>query len=240
MSYKSVWLLILFPLIACEPFHKAPPPPSPSPIHVQIPLTLKPAYEEILGQCNAKITELAIFLDVVPEEDLSLESSDMILRMGESKEITTDFAFQIGWEQVILIASPDVEIEKLSISQIRKLFTSSPPPLNIWTYPDNYEINRYFKESFIGDLEISGYAFIAVNPGEMVESIRSEPNSLGYIPKSWLIDDVQEISIDQTTQELMTYPVIILTNHKPEGPVTEFLVCLQNNWKQSETILGSK
>jgi hypothetical protein len=240
MSHKIVWLLFLCSLMACNPIQKIPPPPSPFPFHVEIPITLKPAYQERVEYCSRTVAELAIFLEVVPDAAVSLENSDMIVRMGESKGGIPGYAAQIGWEQILVITNSDVETNNLTVSQIREIFTATPPPLKIWTYPENYEIKRFFEESILGDLDISSYALVAANPGEMLEAIGSEPGSMGYIPKSWLIDDVQVISIDQTYQDFMTYPVLVFTNQEPEGSVKQFLVCLQSYWMQGELTLENE
>jgi hypothetical protein len=174
---------------------------------------------------------MALILNVLPYSAMDKEVTDLIIKIGKPVDGVGSFAVQLDWEEIVMITNLDIDSGDITRGKIRELYTSSPPPLNIWTYPMGHEIRFIFDKFILENVEISPYGLIVSNPSEMLESIKSRPESIGYIPKSWVTDDVQIIPLDPSTQESLRQPVLALADQVPEGAGWNFISCLQRSWE---------
>jgi hypothetical protein len=204
--------------------------PSPQPLRIEITPSLLPIFQERLNNCAKENSGVAMILQVTPYQALDLKETDIIIQIGEPDMGISGYALQIGWEEIVLVASPDVEIDKLDMDGIKAQFTASKPQMQIWTYSEKHEIKRIFDEWFLLGEKTSPYGQVVPNPGEMLNSILIETNSIGYLPISWASEDIQIIPIQPSVQETLRQPVLALTNHNPEGQMLIFLNCLQDSW----------
>jgi hypothetical protein len=204
-------------------------PPTPLPLFIDITPSLFPIFQERLNNCALENEGIAMILRVVPRQILDLEEADIVIQIGEPDLGFYGSAIQIGWEEIILVASPDVEIDNLGVDQIKELFTSLKPQMQIWTYSESHEINHIFVEWFLLGERESPYGQVVPNPGEMISSIQTSTNSIGYLPKSWVVNDIQTISIYPLVDENLRQPILALVNQNPKGQVRIFLNCLQNS-----------
>ncbi len=72
-------------------------------------------------------------------------------------------------------------------------------------------------------------AKLAPNPAAMIEAITADPMAVGYIPGSWLAEDIQTISVERELQAALARPILALTDTEPVGNFLNYLVCLQNS-----------
>ena len=109
---------------------------------------------------------------------------------------------------------------------VKNLFTSHQKGIEIWTYPEGHEIQNLFNQRF-DILEISPYSRIAPNPEAMIETINQQENAIGFIPSSYLFEDVQVIPINDIEKDQLRFPVLVLSNDEPGGEIKLFIHCLQ-------------
>ncbi|MCJ7701789.1 MAG: hypothetical protein MUO62_09415 [Anaerolineales bacterium] len=219
---------LLFSLAACTPVELQPPPASPQPLRVEITPSLEPLFQEKIQNCALQNPRSAVFLDVVPSASLDPERADIIIQIGEPSKGPAGFAVQLGWEEIILIAHPDVEIQDLTLAKIRGIYTASPPSLQSWTYPENHEIRRFFDQIILGNEPISPFTHIAPQPGDMIAAVSQEPGSIGYALQSWIPGDIQTFTLGNAVQTALRQPILARSLQEPAGPARDFLICLQN------------
>jgi hypothetical protein len=102
----------------------------------------------------------------------------------------------------------------------------------VLTYPKGDQLRILLQDAVLGAEEITPYALVVSEPGEMVQSILQNTDSIGYIPESWATRDLKVIPLDPGVQETLRLPVLGLTLQEPDGLVRNFLACLQNSWDQ--------
>ena len=219
-------------LAACTSLQFAPPPPSPQSIHVGISPSLMPLLRDDLNDCALDNPGISMILDVIPNFSLDREVTDIALQIGEPAEGVWEYAFQLGFEEIVLVAHPNSKIALDNLESIRHEFTTHKQNRVILTYPAGHKLRELFKDAVLENEEISPYALVVSNPGEMVESIIRDPGSIGYIPKSWGTDDLQIISIDPIIQKKLQQPVLVTTHQEPVGLIRNLIFCLQNSWDQ--------
>ena len=143
---------------------------------------------------------------------------------------TGDYAFQLGWEEIVVITNLESKIDSGNLDSIRELFTAANPARMVLTYPKGDKLRILLQEAVLGAEEITPYALVVSEPGEMVQSVIQNKDSIGYIPESWVTSDLKVIHLDPNIQETLRQPVLGLTLQEPDGLVRNFLACLQNSW----------
>jgi len=235
MSSKlnNLWFFVVacsLYLVGCAPPTVYYALPSPQPLFIDITPSLLPVFQKRLNNCALENSGIAMVLRVTPYQALEMKETDIIIQIGEPDMGISGFAIQIGWEEIVIVASPDVEIDNLDLDQIKELFTSLKPQMRIWTYSEKHEIKRIFDKWFLKSEKTSPYGQVVPNPGEMINSIQTATNSIGYLPKSWAVNDIQTISIYPLAEENLRQPILALVKQNPEGQMRIFLNCLQNSW----------
>lgn len=206
-----------------------PSPRPPSVIHVGITPSLAPILQENIEDCAIETPGMGMVLDVKPSRELNLHSSDLIIQIGESTLEYDQYAVQIGWEEIILVASPDVIITDPNTNRIKEMFSSSQPKYNIFTYPENHEIRILFDQLF--EIEkTSPFGIVVPNPTAMLQSIEQNNNAIGYIPKSWYSGNIPTITMETRTESEYIFPVLVISKQKTQEPIVSFISCLQQEW----------
>jgi hypothetical protein len=234
MVNKKISIIILFFLIvpACKSIHLQPPPPSPQLIQIGITPSLLPRLREGLEGCAKVHPGIAINLEIITNSILDDEAADIHILLGEPGGGTGDYAFQLGWEEIVVITTLDSKIDSGNLESIRELFTTANPTRMVLTYPKGDQLRILLQDAVLGAEEITPYALVVSEPGEMVQSILQNTDSIGYIPESWATRDLKVIPLDPGVQETLRLPVLGLTLQEPDGLVRNFLACLQNSWDQ--------
>ena len=124
---------------------------------------------------------------------------------------------------------PAVALRNLNTEQLRELYSEPSSIYQIWAYSEGNELRAIFDGAVLGNAALSSYVFLAPDPAAMLEAVAADPMAIGYLPKSWLTQNVQTISVASELQDAFEHPVLALTNAKPEGNLRNYLVCLQQN-----------
>jgi len=206
-----------------------PPPPSPYPLHIGITPSIRGLYQEDLYRCASNNSDFVLILNTTTSRKLDLDSSDMIIQLGEPERGLSFFAVQIGWEEIVLISSPDTDISNLTLELVKEQFTALKPQYSVWTYPRNHEIERYFSKLILHGQDQSPYSQLVPNPEIMIDIINETEKSIGYTLKSYLNGEMEIIPIDPVVQESLKQPVLLIMEQEPEGEIKNFISCVQGN-----------
>ncbi len=227
-TWSILWLLHFLAVITgCHTVESFPPPPSPQVLRIGIPPSLFPDLKEQLTTCEKEIRDLAPFVELKPNQSLNLQSSDFIVQLGEGNLGEDQFAIQLGWAQLVLIAHPDNHFVSLDQDKIQELYTVPSSTIQVWTYPPNNELRQLFEEGFLAHKAVPPNAMIAPGPAEMITAILQNSSALGYVLDTWVTSQVQVIPLDTATQSALRQPILAVTQGEPDGALREYLACLQ-------------
>jgi hypothetical protein len=231
LSNLILLLIITSTLLACSTIELLPTPPPPRPLFIGITPSLFPNYQEAIVECGNGFPDLASIIDVLPAQALDLNRSDIIIQLGEPSEITNRVLVQIGTEDLVVITAGISESESITVNELRKIYTSKTPDIQIWTYPENQEIRKLFDRIVLGEKTESPYGQIVPGPEQMLIEIKRNPGSLGYILHTWITDDVSTFELDSQVNITLQQPVIAQAKKDADKKILNFLGCLQNQWE---------
>lgn len=225
---RYFWMLILLLSIsACAPNYYAPPPEVPESIAV----IYTPAIGWIrnnLHACAATHPKIALTLEERPLTSLDVEAAEVILKLGPAPEQIARHATLLGWEQIMIISDPNIPSGQLELPDLRLLFASMEPEYQLWSYPSDSELSNIFDQFVLLGKPSSPHVLIAPDPQAMLMVIRDQPNSVGYIPQTWLRENTALNTIVDSYPDEFKQPILALTNGEPFGLTRELLACIQS------------
>ncbi len=225
---RNYFLVLLLGLLsACKPLVTSTPPPAPQPIRVASSATLHP-WVEILHQCALEIPEMGLITEETSAANLEFSTADLTLWFGEPPQRISGYAALLGTDNIVIIAGSGVALRNLNNYSLRGFYTESESGYQVWSYPDGNELRNIFDHTVLGEMALSPSARLAPNPSAMMEAVAADPLAIGYVPKSWITEDVQIISIERDLQTAFEHPILSLSNTEPTGSLRTYLVCLQN------------
>lgn len=239
-------LVVLIALVSCSAPPAAAPPPSPPPIKVSISPFLEPA-REALHTCAVSLPDIALIVDVVPQDFQDFNTSDMVIWWGDKPD-GVDFAFKIAEEQLVVIVHPDNPNTVLSTSELQALFNGRiehwteisihDEELAVWLFPEGSYSSEIFGLAVLGNQGFSRLGNLAPSPGPMLAEISADPGATGFVPQAWLPADVSQVKIDADMQAALNRPILVLTNSEPQSGIKDLVACLQSGAGQE--ILAAK
>jgi hypothetical protein len=215
---------------------------------VQAPTTLYPLrinitpamrnYRQLLNQCAQSQPDIALFVTETSAANLDKKESDLQLRLGLPSQ-GVDYAFQVGMEQLQFVINSNQKALTIPTNQIPALFdgeitdwnqaSGNKGAVHPWIYADDNELELIFKRFVMNGENISPTASIAADPESMQQAIMQDKFAIGFLPSSWLTHSIQTIELNNQLAAQLRFPVIALTESKPQGPLGVFIACLQKN-----------
>jgi len=189
--------------------------------------TLRPMVER-LHQCALDHPEISLITQESSITGLQSNGADLTLWFGEPSQGISGQSFILSIDEIVMVAGKQVPLREMNIERLLDLYANSDPPNQLWTYPEENELRIIFDNDVIGDELITPDALLAPNPAAMIEAVTSDPTAIGYLPKSWLVDDIQAKSLNSDSQMDFAYPILALSQTEPQGNLRSYLVCLQS------------
>ena len=220
---KLIFGVVLSLTAACSPLAEINAFPTSIPISVSVPSEIPPSYQERLIHCAAEQPEIAILINESP----NLKSPDLRLQLGGPADDSSGFAALLGWENIIVIANSETNIQHISMDELSKIFSAPPPDYEVWAFPEDHPIRELFDDVVLHDSELTPYAQLAPNPEAMLEMVSNHANAIGYLPGSWVTGVIHIVELDPQSQSQLQLPVLGITNMEPEGILRSILVCMQ-------------
>jgi ABC-type phosphate transport system substrate-binding protein len=97
--------------------------------------------------------------------------------------------------------------------------------LSLWVYGEHDPVQKAFATIFSNNPLKIGSVNIAPDPDAIVSAISSDPNALGFIPRSWLVNGLREVTI--TPPLLDSYPILVVLPDQANDPDRLLIACLQ-------------
>jgi phosphate transport system substrate-binding protein len=144
---------------------------------------------------------------------------------------------------IAVVVHPDNQVSELTTEQVRQIFAGE---INNWSQVggDSEEIHvvareegsgtrAAFQEMVMGDdLEISKTAILQSSNGAIMQVVKDDSNSIGFVSFGYLNETVKAIAIDDIKATVenaksATYPIVrplyFLTKDEPDGLVKAFI-----------------
>jgi hypothetical protein len=243
--WSLVGLIFLAGMVGCaEDIPISEEKPTPEVVALQI----TPAVAHwlpLVAECAEGIPNFGVFTQVLPQSDLPVAESDLILRLGKPLE-TDPFVAIMGVEEIVIIAGTDVPVSSLSLENLRAIYAGTltlwgevgdvdqggsvmDQPIQTFSYPAGHEVENLFRRVYLLD------EIIGVNPQEFMtipfleNLLAAYPYAIGYLLRSQVPEDVRVIEIDSEETIANQQYVLAVTPAAPTGGLKQLLLCLQNN-----------
>ncbi|MGE5376265.1 MAG: hypothetical protein ACM3XO_14500 [Bacteroidota bacterium] len=208
---KKIFLgfVVLFTISACTP---TPAPATPAIIPVYSTSAAQP-WLSALYDCSGTASVLSRVDDP--------NAADLVLRVGEPEAFDSP-AYQIDTEEILVVTQRQSPVQNLSVEEVRKLFSGlGDPKLQIWVYSSGEDVQEVFDRLVMHGERIAPSAHLAVDPQQMSDTLISEPNAVGIVPRHWKAGDAREVF------SLPDVPVFAIMPREPQGDVKALIACLQ-------------
>jgi hypothetical protein len=159
------------------------------------------------------------------------DAAQISLSLGEPSPLTVP-AFQIGLEDLLVVAHPQTDAGTLTLDQTQQIFAGeitnwkdaggADVPIQVWTFSSAEDIQTLFDRIAMNGRPITSLARLAVSAQAMSDAIGSTPGSIGLLPRHWKAGNTHE------TLVLSSVPVLAVMKTAPEGIMTDLLHCLQS------------
>jgi hypothetical protein len=164
-------------------------------------------------------------------------SADILLRIGEPQNLSMP-AFQLGWEEIVVIINKVHSFGQLQTEQAAELFTGEisdwsqitplqnggtqggPRAVQVWVFAAGEDVQQVFAKTLVGKPIVSS-ARLATSPEEMSQAIANDPNAVGILSRHWKTGNVSDVYVAASA------PVLAITPSEPQGVVKDLLACLQ-------------
>jgi phosphate transport system substrate-binding protein len=161
---------------------------------------------------------------------LDITQADLTIRIGESSNLASS-TYQIGTDDVKVIANRQNPIDRLTIEQVRGLFTGqiqnwkdiqgADAPVQVWVFASGEDVQQIFEQTSLGGTPVTSAARLATGPDEMAQAIANDINAVGIFTSHW---DTGNASILFSGASV---PVLASTSSEPQGALPQILACLQ-------------
>jgi hypothetical protein len=242
-NYPIVLILLLC-LAACQAqFNPVIEPTEMEIVQIQV----SPAsahWMDAVAQCSDQIPNLGIYRQILPIDELDLNSADLILRLGARQE-KDPFVTVVGTEEIVLVTGENVPVTSLSLESLRAIFTGvdanwdqlpeaqettmeGSQPIRTLSYPSGHELRTLFETAFLGSEPIASNPFVHFTNETLENLLEEHPLAIGYALKSQVPESVRIINITSDNPQPGLLYVLAITPQEPTGPLRELLLCLQN------------
>jgi hypothetical protein len=161
---------------------------------------------------------------------MDLTQADLALQLGDTT-LVGGHTYQVGTDEVVVIASKQNPIGKLSLEQVQGLFGGriqnwkdvggKDAPVEVWVFGSGQDIQQTFEANGMGGSPVTSLARLATSPDEMAQSVAQDVNAIGILTRQWKADGLSRLFT------VATVPVLVSTAAEPQGEVLQILNCLQ-------------
>ena len=222
-----------------------------------ITVVITPAARTLWGklhECALAHPELALILWERPSTSPDFRQADLSIRLG-APPAEDGYLALLGETEIKVIVHPSSAFADLvraglfgntanygqktdpplTLQEIKTIFqkgyTASGQPLQVWILQGD-DVRRYFDAVILDgtdflSAEVAPQARIAPDPAAMLVAVASDPAAIGYLPATWLDDEVRPLVLDSALSLKLRLPILALAKVEPQGVSRTLLGCLQ-------------
>lgn len=148
-------------------------------------------------------------------------SADIVLRVS-APEFLDSPAYQIDEEEILIVTHRQSPVQNLTLEEVSALFAGQgDPSVQVWIYASGEDVQEVFDRKIMEGRNVTSSARIAVNPQQMSDTLVSDSNAVGILPRHWKAGDTREVFA------VATVPVLAITKAEPQGIIHDLIACLQ-------------
>lgn len=161
---------------------------------------------------------------------LDPQSAELSIRIGEPSNYNSP-AYQIGSEDILVIANRQNLINHLTAEEVRSLFTGtvqtwkeingSSKPVRVWVFSSGEDVEQIFEQTALGGSPVTSTARLAMGMEEMSQAIADDVNAIGILPRRWKTGDTADVFTAASA------PVLAVTPSDPRENIQHIIACLQ-------------
>lgn len=149
------------------------------------------------------------------------DSADLLLRLGEP-QFPASFLYQIGEEEILIATPPQSPLQNLTLAEAQNLFAGlGDPSVQVWVYASDEDMFGVFDQFVMQGRSVSPLAKVAVDAGQMSDTLAVTPGSVGILPRSWMAASLRQV------YSVAKVPVLAITPSDPQGALAQLIDCLQ-------------
>ncbi len=152
---------------------------------------------------------------------VSAQSPDIYLRLGEPETFVSP-VYQIGEEEILVVAQRESAVQNLTLAEVRKLFADGNPSAQVWGYASGTDMQIVFDQFVMEERSVSSSVRVAFSVQNMVDVLKSEPAAIGILPRQMLTDDLRAV------YSVGKVPVLAVVKENAAGQAETLLACLSN------------
>ena len=245
---RSRWVLLGLVLLgllsACE---ATLPVAEETPQSEIIELQVTPAVEHwlpLVAACAQDIPGLGIYIQILPRIELSLDESDVVLRLGERLE-SDQFVAVMGIEEIVVVGGQDVPVSSLSLESLQALYAGEitrwgdvqeagtgqaggTAPIKLLAYPAGHEIEILFNRGFLNDEPNRSAPQTYLTVEFLQKLLDMYPTGIGYLLESQVPQGMRILPITADQPIPSGQYVLAVTAQDPDGRLKALLTCLQS------------
>ena len=169
-----------------------------------------------MGDLFACANDLSVVLSV------SAESPEIILRVGEP-DVLVSPAYQIDEEEILVVTHRESSVQNLSLEEAQVLFAQGSASAQVWVYSSDADVQMVFDQLVMNGRSVTSLARLATSPQQMSDLLNAEKDSVGILPRHWMVGTVREV------YSAGMVPILAIVKQEPRGVVSELIACLQND-----------
>ncbi|HEU0294544.1 MAG TPA: hypothetical protein VFR47_17525 [Anaerolineales bacterium] len=213
---KNILLFLLSSFLLSSCTTSTPPLSTPQLVPVYSSFAAEPWLSELY---DCAVGQGSVILSRVDDPN----SAEVALRIGEP-EFLSSFAYQIDEEEILVVTHRQSPVQNLTLDEARALFMGlgdANAPVQVWVYASEEDIQQAFDHFVMEGRSVTSSATIAATPQQMSDTLVSEPNTVGILPRHGKAGDSRELL------SVATVPVLALTPNEPQAVIKELIACLQ-------------
>lgn len=148
-------------------------------------------------------------------------SADISLRLGEP-DILTAPAYQIDVEEILVVTHRQSPLQNMTVDGVREVFAGQgDPSVRVWVYASGEDVQRVFEQAVMQGRSVTSLARLATSPQHMSDTLNTEPNTVGILPRHWKAGDSRFVFT------IPDVPVLAMANDEPQRGLQAIIACLQ-------------
>ena len=154
--------------------------------------------------------------------NFSADAPDIFLRLGEPEILVTP-VYQVGEEEILIVAHQDGAVQNLTLEEAQALFSGrGDSSVQVWVYASGTDLQILFDQLVMKGRGVSSSAKVAFSPEKMAEAINSEVSAIGILTR-------RSINANPALREVYSagmVPVLAITKTETTEIVEDLVACV--------------
>jgi hypothetical protein len=159
------------------------------------------------------------------------DSAQLLIRLGEPPTLAEP-AYQIGFDDLLVVVHPLTAIGHLTADQVAALFAGqignwrelggADAAVHLWVFGASQDVQEDFDRLVLRGRPVSSLARVVFSAQDMSDSVGNTPGSAGLLPRRWKAGNTREAF------SLPALPVLAIMPSTPRGSMQQLVSCLQS------------